>query len=117
MLRFVIRCTTDGDWVGINWSESLGRIDNPRYLLLSDLLEAIPGVESVEMRRYSADVRVARHVTLPAVVASLIRDEVFADDELTAALLKVFPEGYQVSLDVVDLGVKKSCGCGKCRST
>lgn len=60
------------DWVSVRWLVPLDRVAGGVYRALKETLEDIRGVESVQVRRYSAEVEVAAHVATPKEVAEAI---------------------------------------------
>lgn len=92
-LGFLITINAQEDELWVRWHFALGKLNNTVYRTLEADLEAIDGVESVNMQRYSCKIRLATHVTdafkAAAQVAETLED---MTSEFRAALRFAFPD-------------------------
>lgn len=89
----------DYDLVELRWPISFGKLQSEPYHALADALEPVPGVNRVEVLRYSAHIEVAPHVESLAVVLQAIQAHLLDDGGLAAELEKVGVTNYGVTIN------------------
>jgi hypothetical protein len=87
----------DYDLLELRWSAPFGRPGSAVYQDIADGLSAIPGVNRVEVLRYSAHIEIAPHVERLSDVLAEIEQWVAEDEQLR--------ESLSVNSGVTDYGV------------
>lgn len=82
--------------VEVLWDQPLGtNTAHGLYEIMSRHILSLDGVESVSMRRYSATVEFAEHLTDARAVAKAIYDSVFEEgDEFVTQLEVTYPDWF-----------------------
>lgn len=89
----------DYDIIELRWDLALGKVGSAPYQALADALEPVPGVNRVEVLRYSAHITVAPHVTNLATLLHDIQEYVLDDQHLAAELRQCGVTDYGVTIN------------------
>jgi hypothetical protein len=79
-ITFELAITTY-DVIELRWPSTFGKVRTLPYHLLADCLLAVDGVDAVDMRRYTARIHVAPHVTSLGRVVQALQTAVIDDVE------------------------------------
>lgn len=89
----------DYDMIELSWPLALGKLRSEPYQALADSLESIPGINRVEVLRYSAHLLVAPHVSSLGDLITEIQEQLAEDENLRAVLRGCGVTDYGVTVD------------------
>jgi len=87
------------DLVELRWDKHLGKLGSATYHALADCLEAVPGVNRVEVLRYSAHITIATHVETLSSILEALQEHLLEDEQLSAVLNRFGVTNYSVTID------------------